>query len=599
MERLPYILDVINTAESAEFASKVFSDENLYGNERVMRVLNAASLHTSIGYFAKLTDSELKECSTKVVNLEKIVRDRPNLYINGEYATPEECAKKIDDFFTNNAESLFKLSSVMDKEGINHLMRQRFDDAGDYLTTIDYFFESESMELLGKLSNSCNADNKPFMPAQKVEFIDLITAYKMNKLDMTKMKSMADSGRVDTAELNMDLFNEIMKNTGMTEEEIAKIPVEKLVSWDIKYIHLMSKEVEEDSAVFEELLRAANLDDFDRYINDTTNRYGQSNAVTKSEFEEAGLDYDKWVNPPKSAEINLKTKDKNQEHLEQVTSQIVEDIEALRATPVKSVVDKQLSGYIKNDRFVIPSEVMNNKTKLTQFTNNIIKQLDNVWKRAEKNKDNPDRATTAKNTLTILDHLNTRLSDIDNAPETKTEKEMDITVKMWDRVPQKDLFQGNYSTCCIGMGGGNGSAMPHYLMNTSYNMIELVDNSTGKTMGNALVYFVKDENGSPAFIVDNIEINNSSKPSGEGGLKLRDAITRYAANIAKEMAGRDDIPVYMSSHYNDVPCSDLPVSSQKVSFLGDVDCDEIYMDLYNGWTDKSDFQDTVELLKLK
>ena len=44
----------------------------------------------------------------------------------------------------------------------------------------------------------------------------------------------------------------------------------------------------------------------------------------------------------------------------------------------------------------------------------------------------------------------------------KVEKDLDLTIKMWDRVPQKDLFQGNYSTCCIGMGGGNGSAMPHY-----------------------------------------------------------------------------------------------------------------------------------------
>ena len=106
---------------------------------------------------------------------------------------------------------------------------------------------------------------------------------------------------------------------------------------------------------------------------------------------------------------------------------------------------------------------------------------------------------------------------------------------MWDRVPQKDIFQGNYSTCCIAMGGSNGSAMPHYIMDTAYNMIELVDNNSGRTVGNALCYFVKGENGKLAFIIDNVEIANSVKPSDEIGKEVREQITEYASRIAKEV----------------------------------------------------------------
>ena len=51
------------------------------------------------------------------------------------------------------------------------------------------------------------------------------------------------------------------------------------------------------------------------------------------------------------------------------------------------------------------------------------------------------------------------------------------------------------------MGGGNGTAMPYYLMNTAFNMIELVDNESGKTIGNALCFFEKDKNGK-ALITD-------------------------------------------------------------------------------------------------
>ena len=149
------------------------------------------------------------------------------------------------------------------------------------------------------------------------------------------------------------------------------------------------------------------------------------------------------------------------------------------------------------------------------------------------------------------------------------------------------------------MGGGNGSAMPHFLLNTSYNMIELVDNSSGKTIGNALCYYIKGEDGKPAFIVDNIEINNAAKTTADVGIQIRTAITQYAVNISKNVTGTDDTPVYMSSHYNDVPYADLKKSHETISFLGEVDCDQIYMDLYDGWVEKNRFTAKKELLKLK
>ena len=564
----------------------------------------------------KFNSTTWKEKIEKIENeVEKAVYEHPELYVNGEYASREECNTAIAEFFKDkNKLRLAELNAAIDKEGMNHLMRKRFDDVEEYLD-ITNNFNIKDFELLTNLCNSYNSSGKPFMPTQKVEFIDLINAYKMNGLDTSKMEAMIEAGKVDVAELHMDLFNKIMKNSGMTDEEISSIPIEKLSSWDTKYTHLLAKEIQGEFDIrdelhiptqagdktFSDLIRAANLDDFSRYIHDVTNIYGKSNANTKGAYNEAGINYETWINPPKSAEVHFVTKDKNQEHLQQISAQLLEDINTLRQTPVKGFIDKQFPKYIKDGEFIIPSEIMSNKAKLKEFTNNIIKQLDSVWKRAQGNasSEDPKRAAMAKNTLTVLSHLQTRLEDIENVPASTVQKSLDLTVKMWDRNPQKDIFQGNYSTCCIGMGGGNGSAMPHYLMNTSYNMIELVDNTTGKTIGNALVYFVKDKNGEPAFIIDNIEINNGAKPSEEGGLKLRDAIVEYASNVTKAVTGRDDVNIYMSGSYNDVPCSDLPVENQQVSFLGDLDTDNIYMDLYKGWVEKSEFTKVVELLKLK
>ena len=130
-------------------------------------------------------------------------------------------------------------------------------------------------------------------------------------------------------------------------------------------------------------------------------------------------------------------------------------------------------------------------------------------------------------------------------------------------------------------------------------MIELVDNNSGKTIGNALCYFVKDENGKPAFIVDNIEIRNSKKPSSGVGVEIRTAIAEYASKIAKDVTGNDKTKIYMSGSYNDVEWEDLDSHKETVTFIGDVDTDKIYMDLFGGTTWKSGFTKDCKLYKLK
>ena len=56
----------------------------------------------------------------------------------------------------------------------------------------------------------------------------------------------------------------------------------------------------------------------------------------------------------------------------------------------------------------------------------------------------------------------------------------------------------------------------------------------------------------------------------------------------------------MSSHYNDVATDDLKSEKQKIEFLGDIDTEKIYMDLYDGWiNNKSQLSRETNVLKLK
>ncbi len=591
--------------KNVDFALAVIESKGADNKYRLSKNM-LVSLFTNEGH--ELLDSELLKnyTQTDIQNAQKrldeqeaIMFKNPQLYVNGLFDSNKQMQNEISWFLSKNFVSLMIFSLIYSKEDINNLMGMRFNDAEDYLNKLKIINQKNGLNLLKDLISSKDKDGKPFNSSTKIAFIDILSCYFNNNIDTSLISEMIKNERVDVEEIETDLLSKILEKCGLSEEELNKISLEDLKKWDIRYIHFLAQEVN-SSKELKDLIKAACLLNIKDYISDETNPYGLVNKKTQTAYTQAGIDYNKWLNPNPAYNKHFEAINKNTQQLKQICEQLAEDIETLRKTPAKSFVDKQLSKYIFDNEFYIPNENYTSKAKLAEFLSSIIKQLDPVFKRAEMNIDNPQKSNNARNTLTIKAHLLEHYESALQADENnKKAKAMNLTIKMWDRFPQKDLFQGNYSTCCIGMGRGNGSAMTHYLLNTAFNMIELVDNNTGKPIGNALCYFVTDKNGKPAFVIDNIEIKNSEIPSEEAGIKLRNSITEYASSFVKDVTGNNDIPIYMSSKYNDVPCKDLKPVTEEFCLLGDTDCKEIYMDAYLGWTDKDDYKKSLNLLQLK
>ena len=291
-------------------------------------------------------------------------------------------------------------------------------------------------------------------------------------------------------------------------------------------------------------------------------------------------------------------KDYNANIVDIFASQTEEDIETLRQSnsTLKHIIDKQFPKYIVDDKFVIPEVCHKNKCKLENLVKDVIVKLDKVWKQARANKNKANRtgneelADKASNTLMVCYHLVERHNTLEVFDYNKTSSnDYNLTIKNWDRIPQHDLFQGNYSTCCLSMGKGtNSKAMPDYLLNTAFNMIELKDNETGDTIGNALCYWVNTaKDNTPVLVIDNVEINNFYKPSESIGIKLRDAIIQYAKNLALYTSNGKYDKVVLGKSFNDIPTNDLVAKTNRVSFIGDISCSDIYLDLYKGWVNPS------------
>ncbi len=508
--------------------------------------------------------------------------EHPELYINGDFNNDKEkMCEQIEEFIKRMYDKMLIFSYIFDKETFNTFMRMRFDDVLEYSFKLNHI-NPKGIKLISDLCNSHTTEGKAFTPTEKIQFINIVSIYEDNNLSTDKIDKMVAEDKVDVLELQNDLFGSLLKNLNFNKLDMLKVSSSKLNEWDINYIHLLLNQVKESGdKALEDLFKAYNLDNFNEYIQNKANKYGVANAKTKSMYENHGMNYEEWLKPSEEDYIQYKTTDKNGDQLLQNAEQIRLNIEALRNSPAKAMVDKILSNYIKDDKFIIPEDIVKSKAQLLKLNENLLKQLTPIFNRAEGNKDNPQKAVTANNTLTVREHLNQCLKNIDKITGSKRIKKLDLTIKMWDRNPSKDLFQGNYSTCCIGMGECNGWAMPHYIMNTAFNMIELVDNNTGKTIGNALCYFAENEEGKPVFVIDNIEIGNSKIPSQGASLELRNQIAKYAQNVAKKVTGEENPEIYLGTNYNDVPCDGIKSSKYKFKPIGAFDRKYIYMDSYN------------------
>ena len=120
------------------------------------------------------------------------------------------------------------------------------------------------------------------------------------------------------------------------------------------------------------------------------------------------------------------------------------------------------------------------------------------------------------------------------------------------------------------------------------------------TFLNTIATTEKDYKDAVAMIDKFSNIQNEDYDAAlEDILKAYEGIYEYASKISKDITGRDDTPVYMSNSYNDVPVpSENKRTADVVTFLGEVDGDEIYMDLYKGWVDTDDLTRGCNLFKI-
>ena len=126
-----------------------------------------------------------------------------------------------------------------------------------------------------------------------------------------------------------------------------------------------------------------------------------------------------------------------------------------------------------------------------------------------------------------FDHWNTDRQDLANLFSEKSDRDKEkmenqpMSVFVWARNPDIDLYQGNYSDCCIRIDSehmGAESTIADYNTDLGVQIVNIWDETKNQPITAAWCWIGKNEAGETALVVDNIESN-----------------TQYSANYPEQL----------------------------------------------------------------
>lgn len=322
-------------------------------------------------------------------------------------------------------------------------------------------------------------------------------------------------------------------------------------------------------------------------------------------FKDEGLSFSQWMKYNRTRTFSYSADLKQQ--LDGIRNSINEDLNYLLTSSISNDI-KRFINYIDVNS-------LDKKTKLIfkdyqlktidgkdlsgdelqdfvgKFSNYMSKNI--KWTALEQNNET--------NFLDLKDHFKSRLKGLKELKSSfKKNENCELTIKLFSRKPEHDLFLGDYCQSCISPVGINGQAIIDSLMHTVDQTVELID-SSGKTVGKAKVLWIKDmsNGGKPALLVNGFEMTSYYQNSKT----IRDEMTNFLKEYAKKVAkNQDSIRIYVGETYQKVPIEDLKEVNILASLIGKTRNNTYHLDSFastlgNSWPKNLDNSEIP--LKLK
>lgn len=315
----------------------------------------------------------------------------------------------------------------------------------------------------------------------------------------------------------------------------------------------------------------------------------QHQEKVREEFKKNGISFDHWYKYQPQAEILIGEAPSEQkvyqltENLESILMEIILAIKNAAPDPKRFFVSripqfanfKDLFGLGKNGLELL-SLAESDLNRWQVFTEGVRELMEQIIAELQD-------TTAIQKLRTAQDHL-LDVQEIIKEAKIETEKKaIRISVKDSPKKPGKYLFHGNYTHCCLAVGNSNRGAIVDYFWNSSVKVFEMVDEASGKEMGQIYTLLVKDNQNNVYLMIDNIELTNThmefKKEIRESSFKYIWEFVEYL-NSVSETQIQD---VLMGVNYQDVDTQDLTRVTMTLTKVGDSLFDTEYFDWQGGW----------------
>lgn len=191
-----------------------------------------------------------------------------------------------------------------------------------------------------------------------------------------------------------------------------------------------------------------------------------------------------------------------------------------------------------------------------------------------------------RNIRTSLAHLQDLIQRLPDLEKELLRKGFELEIGLWQREPGYDIFQGNYTHCCVAVDNFNRGAILDYLVDTNLQVIEIRDRAGDRTIAQTWVFVAQDNQGNLNLVLDNIEINSNYSNLEP---QIRENLFSYIKEYTKAFGGGKIKRILLgSSSYNDIEIKGMNTISLNLTKLAGAPRETEYLDAFGAaWVDPS------------
>ena len=495
----------------------------------------------------------------------KLAYDTPNQYLSGidlKYSTPVDgelpklSGKELEweretvvRFFKNNIVQISRALKYLDTDTVSHMMDRRTDLFESQLEELNKLTDDNYALLSKGLTCKSVSSGKPLSPREKIQLCQMMEIFQQADIDITPVIKAISSGEVDLVSLKQIIQDEVLKAAGVNPDEVHLGMQNKKFNEEFSYLALGRKvnEIEEQIGEVRESMMTSVV-------------IWRKNKAARDEYIKNN---EEMIRSPMFANVPKETK--------ALLIECIDMVKDINRYTDEQIVDKMMETV----RLAIDQN-----TKTDELYVVIRESVTGDFKKFITDESNKYGQTNKRTRLAFeAEHLDYDKWDNPEIEDVQLEvagKKMSI--RLWSRYPQEDLFMGNKTTCCTAIGtGGNAAATPVYLLNTSYNVVQLFD-SAGNVVGMSRVFMGKID-GKPTLIMDNIELNRTfvKGMTSTEKITIRDAFFDYMNQYAEQVTGDSGAQVLFYSGDIHVPNDDLSRVKKVTYFIGDISQETVYV----------------------